>query len=181
MIYELYHTTTLINATEINRNGFKVINPPKKPLVHQHKAKNKKKPGSLGYGLYAFEDDELAEDFKEKIIGESDIVPFQIDVETNKILDLSCISDLKRYNQYKRKLLKFPLYTMLTEVYGNYGEQSSLEGAIIEIYIAEVLVKKLKNNIQCVRGFTSTGVEHSAGSVVANGLEYVIKTKEIIK
>lgn len=75
---------------------------------------------------------------------------------------------------YKKFIKTNPIYKETIEKYRN-AKQSSREGAFIEQYLTKI------TNIKCVIAMTSTQIETSDYSYVANGTEYCIRDNDVIK
>lgn len=140
----------------------------------------KKKPGSLGYGFYGFSDEELCKQFGEEKIKDYKFLKCDILVCDEKIIDFRDEIQIKYYNTFKREIVKRPVYETMIRDYQNNNNQSSLEGALIELYIL-TLKKKNPIDVDCLIAFTSTQVSTSEKSWLANGIEYCLKNKKVIK
>lgn len=140
---------------------------------------NNKKPGSLGYGFYGFSDKELCKQFGEEKIKGFKFLKCDILVCDEKIIDFRDEIQIKYYNTFKREIVKKPIYKKMVSVYQN-NNQSSLEGALIELYI-KTLKKKKTIEVDCLIAFTSTQVSTSEKSWLANGIEYCLKNNKVIK
>ncbi len=176
---QLYHATTSNNYETIQKNGFRTMENYSTPLVMSGKKRYKKEPGTLGFGLYGFDSELLANNFGKEKIPDFKICFFEIDVPNDHLLDFLDKDDRDRYLQYKQMINNTPIYKELSKVFTNHGSQSSLEGALLEMYSKEVLQKKYKFNILCIRGMTATQITSSKGSFLANGCEYCIKSTSI--
>lgn len=178
---KLYHATSDDNYKLIQKDGFTEIKEYPVPLVINGKKRYTKNPGTLGYGLYGFDSETLAEQFGEEKIPNFKIHDFEIDVLEQEVLDFLNKEDRERYHSYKLFISKQPIYSGIERVYKNSDKQSSLEGALLEMYLRDIILKRYKVKTKCVRGMTSTQVKGSKGSFLANGCEYCIKCRSIIR
>ncbi|MCC5894452.1 MAG: hypothetical protein JJU16_03250 [Alkalibacterium sp.] len=177
---QLYHATTSDNYNAIQKDGFRNIKNFPTPLVLHHGKRYQKDPGTLGFGLYGFDSKLLATCFGEEKIVDFKICSFEIDILKDNLLDFLDKDDRNRYLEYKKMINSKPIYKTLSKVFSNHGSQSSLEGALLEMYLTEILQCKYKIKILCVRGMTTTQITSSKGSDLANGCEYCIKNTSIL-
>ena len=175
---DLYHATNLECFNDILENGIKIYDF-KRPLVCSGRANNKKKPGSLGYGFYCFSDKDFCENYaKSKIENNYKILYCKAKTSKKNILDLTDEIQLGYYNKFLKKYVTTSAYKIMSKIIKNDGYQSSLDGALLEIYLD--VLKKNKNIIHCIIAMTVSQINNIKKSTVANGIEYCIKEKGII-
>lgn len=171
----LFHSTESSLVEIIIKDGFKF------EIYPIPFNKVKKHPGTLGYGVYFFSDLELAKMYSEKL-NDGNILKANLKVDDDYILDLTNENELRKYNEFKKILLRLPIYHYYKEKFFN-RKQSSLEGAMLEH-----LLQQKKNllhifgmtKVSCVVGMTVTQVDFSDRSYLANGYEYCIKDRTLI-
>lgn len=170
--------TTIYHST--NETCLKQILQTQNVKTCQREFGNNKKPGSLGYGFYGFSDKELCKQFGEEKIKDFKFLKCDILVCDEKIIDFRDEIHIKYYNTFKREIIKRPVYRQIVRDYQNNNNQSSLEGALIELYLKTWYSKTLIN-IDCLISMTVTQVSTSKNSLVPNGVEYCLKNKKVIK
>ena len=139
-----------------------------------------KKPGTLGFGFYGFSNKRICKKYAvEKIKNNFKFLSCDISVPINKILDFREEEEMDRYDLYKELLINEPDFKEEVKNYKN-TKQSSIEGAMLEFYL-KFLHSEGFGSIDCVIAMTSTQFKTSDRSYLANGVEYCIKNKNIIK
>lgn len=139
-----------------------------------------KKPGNLGFGFYGFSDKDLCKQFGEEKVNDFKFLSCNIFVSDEKKLDFRIEENLNFYNEFKNKIKNKPEFKYLVKVNQNTFNQSSLEGAIIELFLIH-LKREKKICVDCLIAMTVTQISTARKSLVANGTEYCIKNKNIIK
>lgn len=170
--------TTIYHST--NETCLKQILETKSVKTCQKEFGKRKKPGNLGYGFYGFSDKELCKQFGEEKIKNFKFLKCDILVCDEKIIDFRDEIHIKYYNTFKREIVKRPIYKKIVRDYQNNDNQSSLEGALIDLYLKTWKTKKLVD-IDCLISMTVTQVSTSKNSLVPNGVEYCLKNKKVIK
>jgi len=178
----LYHDTTSIQAHKIKQNGFDDI---RIPRIDQVKlGKSKQRPGSLGYGLYGFQDDAgLAAKFISKFTQTGMIVKFQVCLEFACVLNfVDSLTDMQLFSQWQADGRRQRLFKGLKQQYQNKVSQAELDGAMIEIYIVELLRHRLVERIDAVCSATHTVLANQPNSQrLPNGIEYAIRSNNSIQ
>ena len=192
MEYLLYHATNKVNADKIKDEGFCPKPEIRFPLVKREGANSrmisrvKKKPRSLGYGFYFFSSKVLAELYrKEKMSAEgSCILTVSLVLDDNQekyILDLTDEETLDYFLEYKERIVSQPNYKDLEKVFRN-DNQSSLEGALVEHFIKDVInAQSTSQHAILVKAMTVSQIKGSNRSYVANGFEYCIRDNQVLK
>lgn len=169
---ELYHGSNYQSIKNILNN--KKFN---KIIIPCRLCDTSKKPGTLGFGLYAFERCYLARGFvkslKNSRVG---IISFNISVDEDKTLDLTSSDDLDLINYIFKRMPNNTKENIIRR-FNNYKFQKSLEGAIIE-QIIKILQFTKKQAIYLVK---SASINNGVSNVYTpNGIEYCIKDNSII-
>ena len=163
----IYHSTKKISFDEIIKS--------QKVKTHKNDFPKDKQPGSLGFGFYGFSSKYLCKQYGlEKLKSDFKFLNCKIIVDERCVLDLRDDTTLKKYLMYKKFIKTNPIYKETIAKYRN-AKQSSREGAFIEQYLTKF------TNIKCVIAMTSTQIETSDYSYVANGTEYCIRDNDVIK
>ncbi|MEE8915461.1 MAG: hypothetical protein SOI17_06015 [Lactococcus cremoris] len=173
----LYHVTTKKNYSQILKDkSFREISIPNL----SDKKKPQKDPGTLGYGLYAFEVEWMAESFNKNnsmFLGKGKKLKFSIVSEEFTMLDLLDQEDYHRFYIYLDMIKEKHMYQKLNEWFNNQERQATFHGALLEIYIR--YLENKGNEIELVRAYTSNDIGHGS-SVLSNGVEYCIRENQII-
>ncbi|WP_056978165.1 hypothetical protein [Lentilactobacillus senioris] len=176
--FHLYHGTYEENANKIREKGFDAIYFPNVGQINM--GKTPKDPGSLGYGLYCFENSrENAFEFAKGFHTDSaQVIYFNFVSNNDYILDLRDSEDLKLFNEWINDDKRSRLFNELRKKYSNNGHQKSLDGAILELYIYD-LVKRFKyvTKLDAVVANTHTYFNDSASKITTfpNGVEVCIR------
>lgn len=181
---ELYHVTNKTNSDNIlKKKSFeRIIIPPiyKLSLPQQNfRGRRPKKPGTLGFGLYAFENDEsLAESFGERMMSDYRVISFKISCPDDVFFDFNDSDDIEVFHAFlKGKEVKHVL-KVFKKNFNNHGPQKELQGALVEFFISQMVSKKLYSSIKCVRITTATAEGELVD--VMNGIEVCIRSTSII-
>lgn len=144
----------------------------------------KNMPGTLGWGLYAFDELENAKDFQGS---PGNVLCYEVQYDSSCILDLwkdeTCmrllddflankdvIDGLKAYKKYKKNHKK------------NYSIQKSDLGIIIELFIKSIKKGFIIKRVDVVRMATRNNFKNTKYNIdIYNGVEYCIKNDNIIK
>ncbi|MFW3364972.1 hypothetical protein ACN2AU_10510 [Aerococcus viridans] len=182
----LYHGTTEYNAEKIVNEKKINIFKPNFPFVYNGVSKLGKKPGTLGFGAYFFSDINITEKFAKNIDSNFKIIEAEVEMSSDSTLDLTDEETLALYNIFKEQLSKEPIYAQLTKAFQNSGYQSSLEGIMLEWLVNEPSRKGITEvfeleEVSCIKAFTVTNIGTSKKSVLANSVEYCVKTHKHIK
>jgi len=138
-----------------------------------------KQPGTLGFGFYGFSDSELCKKYGKEKKENFKFLACDISVQDDRVLDLRDEEELRLYDLYKEEIIKDPDFIEEAKYWKN-NRQSSKEGAMLDYYLDFLFYIKLIT-IDCVIGMTATQFETSERSYLANGVEYCVKNKSIIK
>lgn len=182
-IKRLYHGTETENAKKIlEHKKFNIVKPPV-PIVHNGVSKVKKNPGTLGYGVYFFSSLHMVQKFSEKM-KDTKILVTVVELKEETTLDLTQEETLERYNMFKEKLSKLPIYKQLSKAFKNSGPQSSLEGIMLDHLISNS--KNIEeifqlSKVHCIKGMTVTEIDMSRHSKLGNAVEYCVKNHDCIK
>lgn len=175
-IKELYHGTTMESAEYILNKGFNL------PKWDFNKTSFQKKPGTLGYGVYAFSQIYICKKYiSEKIRSETAVVLIRLNLDNMNILDLTNEEHNEIYQKFREKFMSFPIYKSLFRELSN-GNQSELEGIMLEH-----LIKHYSQNLlgfaqcDCVKSWTVSVLSDTMNSNIPNGLEYCIRNVQQIK
>lgn len=183
---KLYHGTRFESARDFKIRGAKAIRIPKL-TQRQIKDANFNRYvtiGSLGIGFYTFLDDpELAYAFIQKFSKGKKVIVFELEAEVSEdnllVLDYNT-EDMKRFNTW----IKMPEVQNSINFYEkhkiiNGSKQKSLDGILIELYCRQISeVNKI--NIDAVEEPTHTSIDGINNSGIINGIEVLIRNKEII-
>lgn len=123
------------------------------------------------------------ENFQKKIKN-SKILEVVVELKEGTTLDLTEEDTLERYNLFKEKLSKLPIYQQLSKTFKNSGPQSSLEGIMLDYLILNTKnVREIfeLSNIDCIKGMTVTEIDVSRNSKLGNAVEYCVKNHDCIK
>ena len=175
-IKELYHGTTKEDAESILNKGFNL------PKWNVSNSSFQKKPGSLGYGVYAFSQIYICKKYiSEKISSETAVVLFRLNLDDMNILDLTNEEHNEIYQKFREKFMGFPIYKNLCQELRN-GNQSELEGIMLEHLIKHHSKKLLGfDQCDCVKSWTVSVLSDTMNSNIPNGLEYCIRNVQQIK
>lgn len=183
---KLYHGTRFETARDFKLKGAQAIKIPKL-TQRQIKDANFNKSvtvGSLGIGFYTFLDDPgLAYAFIQKFSNGKGVVVFELEIEVAEdnllILEYNT-EDMNRFNAW----IKMPEVQKSINFYEkhkilNGSKQKSLDGILIELYCRQISeINKI--NIDAVEKPTHTSIDGISNSDIINGMEVLIKNKEII-
>ncbi|EHO47594.1 hypothetical protein [Lentilactobacillus kisonensis] len=176
----IFHATTTLNWRKIHGNGFKV---PQPDWAHFYQENVRKKPGSLGYGLYGYLNDaELAKQFLLKATGSKEYVIIKLTVNVMDENSLNFVSNIDDMMLFRRFLLRPRLQGIidnLRTIYHNSFKQHGLDGALIELFIRRLEKRQSVSNIDCVICATTTDL-YRIHVFIPNGIEYCIRNKMII-
>lgn len=181
---KLYHGTRFETARDFKIRGAEAVRIPKL-TQRQIKDANFNKYvtiGSLGIGFYTFLDNpDLAYAFVQKF--SNDVVVFELEIEISEdnllILEYNT-EDMNRFNAW----IKMPEVQRSINFYEkhkivNGSKQKSLDGILIELYCRQISeINKI--NIDAVEKPTHTSIDGISNSDIINGMEVLIKNKEII-
>ncbi|EHO51668.1 hypothetical protein [Lentilactobacillus kisonensis] len=177
----IYHATTASIWKKIRDNGFKI---PENDWARFYVGNIKKKPGSLGYGVYGFLDDPgLATAFISKTTNLKDyaIIKMTIEVDDERVLNfVDSLDDMKLFRWF---LLQTKLQRRIErfgKLYHNSFKQHSLDGALLEYFIMVLSKGGYLSEINCVRCATSTDLYKGIHLFIPNGIEYCIRDKDVI-
>ncbi|KRL22759.1 hypothetical protein [Lentilactobacillus kisonensis] len=177
----IYHATAKSNWEKIRTTGFKI---PKNDWAHFYMGGTRKKPGSLGYGLYGFwEDTELARLFISNTtsLKEHAIIRLTLEVEEEQTLNFfDNLEDIKLFRNFVLDSNLDRVIMSLRKLYRNSFKQHALDGALIESFIRKLKRDTEFSQIDCVISATSTSIYKRVELFVPNGVEYCIRTKKII-
>jgi len=185
-ILKLYHGTRFESAREFKLKGAKAIRIPKL-TQRQIKDANFDKYvtiGSLGIGFYTFLDNpDLAYAFIQKFSNGKRVIVFELEIEVleeNMLVLEYNTEDMKRFNTW----IKLPEVQDSIKFYKkqkilNSSKQKSLDGILIELYCRQVSEIN-KTNIDAVEAPTHTSIDGISNSGIINGIEVLIRNKEII-
>lgn len=176
MIYKtIYHATTTGAAESIKKQGFRSIK------NSYNTTKFKKKPGTLGYGLYGFSDRGFCVEYGEDKFRDPVVFEVGIQVDENKIFDLTDDEHLYLYREFRRQFMKTSTYSWISKQLTNH-KQSELEGYMID-YLLEKHSKKFfsVDVIECVKAMTVSQLRSTRNSHIANGTEYCVRKDYCIK
>lgn len=178
----LYHATDSGNKLSIHKNGFKI---PKADMAIFYAKPMRKKPGTLGFGLYGFLDDEnLAKQFFTNNFHSKNMTVYKLFASINDeyLLDFSCNTvDMKMFYRFLSNPKLRRTIDNLSKFYRNGRYQRSLDGALIEMYINRTVRKGDYPEIDAVCGSTVTNMNDFNFPVsIPNGIEYCIRDKKII-
>ncbi|MCS6093300.1 hypothetical protein D5S09_11215 [Lactobacillus sp. LMY-20] len=183
----LFHGTYKKNAMSIIQRGFTTTDIPDIGKINTGNAK--KKPGSLGFGLYGFRDDPcLALDYIKRVCTGNDYEVLHFDIQLhrdNKLNFVNSVNDMMAFQQWKELPARKKLLDILKKKYSNNVKQHSLDGAILEAYIYDMTRRKeFKEPIYAVCSATHTPTdpesENRSISMIPNGIEYAVRNTIII-
>lgn len=183
----LFHGTYKKNAEIINKQGFKAIDIPNVGKINSGTVKSK--PGSLGFGLYGFKDNQgLAFNYIKRVCNGTDyeVLCFDIQFHRDNILNfVDSIDDMMLFQHWKENPSRKKLLKILKCKYHNGTKQHSLDGAILEAYIQDMMrLKEFGGPIDavCSATHTPTDVELNNNNIamVPNGIEYAVRSNNII-
>ena len=124
-IKELYHGTTKEGAKSILNMGFNL------PKWNFNQTSFQKKPGTLGYGVYAFSQIYICKKYiSEKIRSETAVILIRLNLEDMNILDLTNEEHNEIYQKFREKFMNLPIFKSLCRELRN-GNQSELEGIML--------------------------------------------------
>lgn len=176
----LYHGTTQLNARRIEKDGFHV------PMlnilnVERNEREWNKSIGSLGYGLYTFENDpKLAYEFASKFDPENPVV-FELPnvIPENNLLDLT----IPENNLLFRKFCEDEHNSKHGERIYNHVRHSrkvkSYAGIMTELFIG-LLKNKYNLTTLGVKRWTETDLPGVNYGIGANGVEVTIRNAQLI-
>lgn len=175
-VKELYHGTTKKASTYILTEGFKL------PTWNFNNVSFKKKPGTLGYGIYAFSQIYICKKYIcEKIPNDNVVVLIKLNLDNLNIFDLTNEEHNEIYQKFRETFRELPIFKSLSQELRN-GNQSELEGFMLEYlirYYSETLLGFKK--CDCVKSWTVSVLSDTMNSNIPNGIEYCIRNVEPIK
>ncbi|MDE6946933.1 MAG: hypothetical protein K2P14_07115 [Anaeroplasmataceae bacterium] len=157
----LYHGTDRKNAKNIIEKGFNTTVPAIQEILYQsdNKGRRIKIPGSLGYGVYTFQDSySMAKSFSKKFSKDVCVLKIEIsDEANNNILDLTKDRVKEEFSHFARIAESVKNADQLYSVFKKYGsaKMDLYAGIMTELYILFLTTKK-KRKIRCVRKRTET-------------------------
>lgn len=170
----IYHTTTTDAAKNIKKHGFRFTKP-------SYNTRFRKKPGTLGYGVYGFSDKNFCIEFGKDKFKEPVVFEVSIQINENKIFDLTDDEHLHLYNNFRQKFMKLPLYSAISKQLTNH-KQSELEGYMIEYLLENYSSEFFRVDvIECVKAMTVSQLRSTRNSHIANGTEYCVRKDYCIK
>jgi len=179
---DLYHGTTKQNADHISQNGFDAIYLPNFGTINIGNAK--RKPGSLGYGLYSFVGDsrlalKFAQNFGSDVKG---VVHFKVSFSEDYLLDLNDPEDVMYFNEWVNDDRRSKTLKRLRDKYSNRGNQKSLDCAIIEAYIWDMKKKRLLDKVDAISMTTHTHIKGEIldMSAIPNGTEFCVRNLDVV-
>lgn len=175
-IKELYHGTTKEGAKSILNMGFNL------PKWNFNKTSFQKKPGTLGYGVYAFSQIYVCKKYIfEKIRSETAVVLIRLNLENMNIVDLTNEEHNEIYQKFRERFMNLPIFKSLCRELRN-GNQSELEGIMLE-YLIKYHSEDFFgfDQCDCVKSWTVSVLSDTMNSNVPNALEYCIRNVQKIK
>ena len=175
-VKELYHGTTKKASTYILTEGFKL------PTWNFNNVSFKKKPGTLGYGIYAFSQIYICKKYIcEKIPSDNVVVLIKLNLDNLNIFDLTNEEHNEIYQKFRERFMSYPIYKSLCRELSN-GNQSELEGIMLEHLIKHCSKDLLGfDQCDCVKSWTVSVLSDTMNSNSPNGLEYCIRNVQQIK
>lgn len=174
-IKEVYHGTTNDCAKSIIANGFRL------PVWNFKSTTFKNKPGTLGYGIYAFAQSFMCDKYsREKIQGKRAIILVKLNLDNLNILDLTNEEHNEIYQKFRERFMGNQIYNAVRRQLKN-GNQSELEGIMLEHLIKNFSEELLGfKNCDCVKSWTISVLSDTINSNIPNGIEYCIRKVENI-
>lgn len=174
-IKELYHGTTKECANSITANGFKLTS------WNFNSSTFKDKPGTLGYGIYAFSQSFICEKYvHEKIKDNRVIILIKLNLDHLNIFDLTNEEHNEIYQKFRERFMEKQIYKELRKKLKN-GNQSELEGIMLEYLIKHNSEKLLGfKECDCVKSWTISVLSDTINTKIPNGIEYCIRKVESI-
>lgn len=176
----LYHGTTKLNADSIKKQGFNIIVPSIVEVERNQRYKNKA-IGSLGYGLYTFENNaQLAYEFASKYDAVNPIV-FEINVEfpENSLLDLTQEDINAKFNEFCRIQSNTKHGEMIYNQIRKTRKVNIYAGIMIELFIL-FLQNKFKVKILGVKRWEETFLPGAKYSIGPNAIEVTIRNSNLV-
>lgn len=180
------HGTAKSNALAIKKSGFRDSCFPtfsSKQIFNGNT--NNKLPGTLGYGVYAFQDNyELAHDFiTESNTPDPCVLEFSIKFDEDKAVIIDGKSpETKIYNDWvKGEKVQKNLKHLREKYSNNPSKQHALDGAVMELFVLELLETNNLDTVDCVAGPTHTYTKEQGDLLTINGYEISIRNNDIIK
>lgn len=183
---KLYHGTRFESARDFKLRGAKAVHIPKltQKQIKDANFREYVTIGSLGIGFYTFLDNpDLACAFIQKFSNGKMAVIFELEAEVleDNLLVLEYnTEDLKRFNTW----IRMPEVQNSIEFYKknkimNGSKQKSLDGILIELYCRQISEAN-KISIDAVEAPTHTSIDGISNSGIINGVEVLIRNKEVI-
>lgn len=176
----LYHGTTKLNADSIKEEGFNITVPSIVEVERNQRYKNKT-IGSLGYGLYTFENNaRLAYEFASKY-DKVDPIVFEISVEfpENSLLDLTQENMNTMFNKFCRIQSNTKHGEMIYNQIRKTRKVNVYAGIMIELFIL-FLQKKFKVKILGVKRWEETFLPGTKYSIGPNAIEVTIRSSNLV-
>jgi hypothetical protein len=176
----LYHGTTQLNARRIEKDGFHV------PMldilnVERNKRNWNKSIGSLGYGLYTFENDpQLAYEFASKFDPKNPVV-FELPniIPEKNLLDLTDPDTNLLFRKFCEDERNSKHGERIYDHVRHRGKVKSYAGVMTELFII-FLKKKYKITTLGVKRWTETDLPGVRYGVGANGIEVTVRNAQLI-
>lgn len=138
-------------------------------------------PGTLGWGIYAFDLEENAKDFKGAT---GDVICYEVEYNDDNFLDLwqdeKCMRLLDDFTIDKSVVSGLKAYKKYQKGRNNRSIQRSDVGIIIELFI-KAIKRSFNRNIDIVRMATKNNFNDNYHIDIYNSVEYCIKNNNIIK
>lgn len=181
LVKKLYHATSKENAKSILESGFKAS---RVDFAHFYTGNMRKKPGSLGFGVYGFLDSlHCAKCFWEKDsdIGKESIIKFDVNVDHDSSLNfVDDVEDMDYFRSFLQEQLKHNTISNLEKYYSNLYTQHELDGALIEYFINQLEKRGGIQHINLVCCATTTDMYQGMHTCIPNGIEYCVRDVSII-
>lgn len=176
----LYHGTTQLNARCIETEGFhapmlNILN------IERNKSNWNKSIGSLGYGLYTFENDpKLAYDFASKFDPENPVV-FEIPdiIPEDNLLDLTDPDTNFKFRKFCEEIHNAKHGEQIYSHVRHSKKVKSYASIMIELFI-KFLENKYNLTTLGVKRWTETDLPGINYGIGANGIEVTIRDAQLI-
>lgn len=180
------HGTAKSNALAIKKSGFRDSCFPKfsSRQIFNRDTDNKL-PGTLGYGVYVFQDNyKLAYDFiTTSGTSKPCVLEFDIEFDEDRVIIMDGKSaETKAYNDWvKGERVQKGLKHLRKKYSNDPSKQHALDGAVMELFVSGLLETKSLDTVDCIAGPTHTNTKEQSDLLTINGYEISIRNNDIIE